>query len=277
MAALLCAVPRRSGASTLELCARLDPLLRAVRAPAPHACATGSSAPRTSRRTPRTGMPKDRYRLYHREKARGGVALTMIGGSAVVSRDSPPAFGNLLLYRDEIVPWLRRLADDVHEAGAAVMCQVTHLGRRTSNYTGDWLPLVYPSRAARAGPPLVPQGGRAVGPRPDRATTTSPRPRAAATAGWTGSRSSTTGTCSTRSCPRPPTTAPTSSGGDLEHRMAFPRRVVRARPGRGRSRLRRRDPDVDGRGPRRGGRLGGRTRRCRRCAATSTTASTSSA
>lgn len=91
------------------------------------------------------GLPKDRYRVYHREKARGGVALTMIGGSAVVSRDSPPAFGNLLLYRDDIVPWLQRLSDDVHEAGAAVMCQVTHLGRRTSNYAGDWLPLVYPS------------------------------------------------------------------------------------------------------------------------------------
>ena len=88
------------------------------------------------------GMPTDRYRLYHREKARGGVALTMIGGSAVVSPDSPPSFGNLLLYKDEIVPWLTRLADDVHEAGAAVMCQVTHLGRRTSNYTGDWLPVV---------------------------------------------------------------------------------------------------------------------------------------
>ncbi|MEO9140304.1 MAG: NADH:flavin oxidoreductase [Jatrophihabitans sp.] len=91
------------------------------------------------------GMPKDRYRAYHLEKARGGVALTMLGGSAVVSRDSPPAFGNLLLYRDDIVPWLQRLSADVHEAGAAVMCQVTHLGRRTSNYTGDWLPLVYPS------------------------------------------------------------------------------------------------------------------------------------
>ncbi|GAB3012037.1 NADH:flavin oxidoreductase [Streptomyces pseudoechinosporeus] len=88
------------------------------------------------------GMPKDRYRAYHLEKARGGVGLTMIGGSAVVSPDSPPAFGNLLLYRDEIVPWLRRLADDLHEAGAAVMCQVTHLGRRTSNFTGDWLPVV---------------------------------------------------------------------------------------------------------------------------------------
>lgn len=91
------------------------------------------------------GMPQDRYRLYHVEKARGGVALTMIGGSAVVAPDSPPAFGNLLLYRDEIVPWLRSLADDVHAAGAAVMCQVTHLGRRSSNYTADWLPLVYPS------------------------------------------------------------------------------------------------------------------------------------
>src|SRR5687767_14667847 len=91
------------------------------------------------------GMPRDRYRLYHLEKARGGVGLTMIGGSAVVSPDSPPAFGNLLLYRDDSVPWLRRLTDDVHAAGAAVMCQVTHLGRRTSNFTGDWLPLVYPS------------------------------------------------------------------------------------------------------------------------------------
>lgn len=91
------------------------------------------------------GMPKDRYRLYHLEKARGGVGLTMVGGSAVVSPDSPPAFGNILLYRDEVVPWLQRLADDVHEAGAAVMCQITHLGRRTSNFAGDWLPLVYPS------------------------------------------------------------------------------------------------------------------------------------
>ncbi|WP_272914496.1 hypothetical protein [Ornithinimicrobium cavernae] len=35
------------------------------------------------------GLPKDRYRLYHVEKARGGVGLTMIGGSAVVSPDSP--------------------------------------------------------------------------------------------------------------------------------------------------------------------------------------------
>ncbi len=91
------------------------------------------------------GMPKDRYRLYHVEKAKGGVALTMMGGSAIVAPESPAAFGNLHVYKDEIVPWLRALADDVHEAGAAVMCQITHLGRRTSNYAGDWLPVIAPS------------------------------------------------------------------------------------------------------------------------------------
>ena len=91
------------------------------------------------------GLPGERYLLYHLEKARGGVAMTMIGGSAVVDRDSPPAFGNLELYRDEIVPPLARLAEAVHEHGCAVMCQITHLGRRTANDAGDWLPVVFPS------------------------------------------------------------------------------------------------------------------------------------
>ncbi len=91
------------------------------------------------------GMPKRRYRLYHEEKAKGGIGLTMMGGSAVVAPDSPAAFGNLHVYKDEIVPWLRELAYGVHENGAAVMCQITHLGRRTSNYDGDWLPVVAPS------------------------------------------------------------------------------------------------------------------------------------
>jgi 2,4-dienoyl-CoA reductase-like NADH-dependent reductase (Old Yellow Enzyme family) len=44
------------------------------------------------------GRPGLRYRLYHEEKARGGIALTMIGGSAVVAPDAPPAFGNLRLF-----------------------------------------------------------------------------------------------------------------------------------------------------------------------------------
>ena len=91
------------------------------------------------------GMPKDRYRLYHVEKAKGGIALTMTAGSAIVSPDCPPVFGNLLAYKDEIVPWMRRLADECHEHGAAVMIQITHLGRRTAWNKADWLPVLAPS------------------------------------------------------------------------------------------------------------------------------------
>src|SRR6476660_4127184 len=91
------------------------------------------------------GMPAERYRLYHLAKARGGIGLTMIGGSSVVSPDSPEAFGNILLYKDEVVGHLARLADSVHEAGAAVMIQITHLGRRTHWAKADWLPIVAPS------------------------------------------------------------------------------------------------------------------------------------
>ena len=91
------------------------------------------------------GMPKDRYRLYHVEKAKGGIALTMTAGSAVVSPDSPAVFGNLLAYKDEIVPWMKRLAEDVHAHGSAVMIQLTHLGRRTAWNKADWLPVVAPS------------------------------------------------------------------------------------------------------------------------------------
>ena len=91
------------------------------------------------------GMPKDRYRLYHVEKAKGGVALTMTAGTAIVSPDSPPAFGNLHAYDDAIVPWIRAMTDSIHEHGASAMIQISHLGRRTSWGQDDWLPVVAPS------------------------------------------------------------------------------------------------------------------------------------
>ena len=88
------------------------------------------------------GMPKDRYRLYHLERAKAGVAMVMTAGSASVSRDSPPVFSNLLVWKDEVVPWMKRLTDDCHAAGAAVMIQLSHLGRRTRWDKGDWLPVI---------------------------------------------------------------------------------------------------------------------------------------
>ncbi|WP_372833253.1 oxidoreductase [Puniceibacterium confluentis] len=93
---------------------------------------------------PEDGMPKDRYRAYHAARAKAGVALTMTAGSAAVSRNSPPVFNNVLAYRDEVVPWMKALADECHGHGCAVMIQLTHLGRRTQWNKGDWLPVVSP-------------------------------------------------------------------------------------------------------------------------------------
>jgi len=96
------------------------------------------------------GMPKERYRLYHAEKARGGMALTMTAGSAIVSRDSPAAFGNLHAYDDAIVPWMAELADACHEHDCKVMIQLTHLGRRTAWNKADWLPVLSASPVREA-------------------------------------------------------------------------------------------------------------------------------
>ncbi len=99
---------------------------------------------------PEDGMPKERYRAYHEERAKAGVALTMTAGSATVSRDSPPVFNNVLAYKDEVVPWLKALTDSCHEHDCKVMIQLTHLGRRTGWSKGDWLPVVSPSHRREA-------------------------------------------------------------------------------------------------------------------------------
>ena len=95
---------------------------------------------------PENGMPTDRYRAYHEERAKAGVALAMTAGSATVSKDSPPVFNNVLAYKDEVVPWIKNLTDACHEHGCAVMIQLTHLGRRTHWNKGDWLPSVSSTR-----------------------------------------------------------------------------------------------------------------------------------
>jgi len=99
---------------------------------------------------PEDGLPKNRYRAYHVERAKAGIALTMTAGSAAVSLDSPPVFNNLLAFKDEIVPWMKSLADECHEHGAAVMIQLTHLGRRTRWDKNFWLPVVSPSNQKEA-------------------------------------------------------------------------------------------------------------------------------
>ncbi len=102
------------------------------------------------------GKPKERYVAYHAEKAKGGIGLTVFGGSSNVARDSGSLFGAIYVGDDSIIPYFRTLADAVHDHGAAIMCQITHMGRHCRWDHGDWMPVMGPS------PIRDPGGGRSL-------------------------------------------------------------------------------------------------------------------
>jgi 2,4-dienoyl-CoA reductase-like NADH-dependent reductase (Old Yellow Enzyme family) len=91
------------------------------------------------------GMPAERYQRYHEEKAKGGLALTMFGGSSNVAPDSPSVFNQLRIDNDRIIPHLQSFSERIHAQGAALMCQITHLGRRGDATADNWLPTLAPS------------------------------------------------------------------------------------------------------------------------------------
>jgi 2,4-dienoyl-CoA reductase-like NADH-dependent reductase (Old Yellow Enzyme family) len=93
------------------------------------------------------GAPQQRYQLYHEEKAKGGIALTMFGGSSNVAQDSATATGVVNLASDSVIPHFLEFAERIHQYDCALMCQITHLGRRATTRTWDWLPTVAPSRS----------------------------------------------------------------------------------------------------------------------------------
>jgi 2,4-dienoyl-CoA reductase-like NADH-dependent reductase (Old Yellow Enzyme family) len=91
------------------------------------------------------GYPQEAYQAYHEEKAKGGLALTMFGGSSNVAPDSPNTFRQLHLGNDGCIPHLQKFAERIHAHGCAIMCQITHLGRRGDPYGDHWLEMVAPS------------------------------------------------------------------------------------------------------------------------------------
>lgn len=90
------------------------------------------------------GMPTERYRLYHSERAKGGIAACFTGASNIAP-DSTAAFSELYLGTDEVVPHMRELAAEVQGHGAAMFAQITHRGRRDRPVNGHFLPSIAPS------------------------------------------------------------------------------------------------------------------------------------
>src|SRR4029450_8913921 len=103
------------------------------------------------------GLPKERYQRYHEEKAKGGIALTMFGGSSMVARDSSWGGGQIDMSSDAIIPDLKDFSSRIHGHGAAIMCQISHLGRRATSAAINWLP----TQAATASPAPRPLPARA--------------------------------------------------------------------------------------------------------------------
>ncbi len=90
-------------------------------------------------------MPDLRYQRYHEEKAKGGLALTMFGGSSNIAPDSPSVFRQLNAGTDDIIPHFQQFSERIHQHGTALMCQITHMGRRGDAQAAEWLPTIAPS------------------------------------------------------------------------------------------------------------------------------------
>ena len=173
------------------------------------------------------GMPKERYRLYHprRPRRRRAHHDRRVGGggtrqpavvrqpAALQGRDRPVAA------RADRRRARGRCSGDVPGHPPRPAHQQLH--RRLA---AGGLRVA----AARARAPQLPEGGRGLGPRPDRRRLRRGRRSAAWRPGSTASSCSPTATSSTGSSPPPPTVATTSSAATSTRRMAFPRRVVRA-------------------------------------------------
>ncbi len=112
-----------------------------------HACGLGNA----------DHMPDERYQAYHVAKARGGLSLTMFGGSSYVSTDSKWASGQLSVATDAVIPYLQKFSERVHAEGAALMIQITHLGRRAETNTQTWMPTLAPSPIRESGHRSIPR------------------------------------------------------------------------------------------------------------------------
>lgn len=76
-------------------------------------------------------LPTDRHVYYYREKAKGGLGLIVMEASAV--HPTSAQFPTVSFAFDErIIPWYRRIAEAVHEAGAPVLAQLWHCGHHAA-------------------------------------------------------------------------------------------------------------------------------------------------
>jgi mycofactocin system FadH/OYE family oxidoreductase 2 len=88
-----------------------------------------------------------RLRAYHEAKARGGAALTIVGGSTSVHPSSPATAWNMIANHDDsVIAGYRGVAEAVHRHECLAMSQLTHMGRRSQSDVEGWHVLLAPSQ-----------------------------------------------------------------------------------------------------------------------------------
>lgn len=92
------------------------------------------------------GLPTDRHLGYYRERARGGAAMIVVEPmpaheTGVLTR------GNFRHASDDVIPHFRRIADAVHDEGAAIVQQIYHVGGH-GDQDNSWAPYWSPSGMA---------------------------------------------------------------------------------------------------------------------------------
>jgi 2,4-dienoyl-CoA reductase-like NADH-dependent reductase (Old Yellow Enzyme family) len=94
------------------------------------------------------GTPGDRHIRYHLAKIVGGVGMDVVFAIVSVHPSSPTASDQAVPgWNDDCIAPFQRVTSALRGpgTGAALICQITHRGRRMRSDSGDWLPALSPS------------------------------------------------------------------------------------------------------------------------------------
>jgi len=80
----------------------------------------------------RDGSVSERDLYHHREIARGGSGLIIVGATSVVGSTGRSTVTNLVIDDDNYIPGFARLSAAMHRYGAACAVQLTHPGRQSA-------------------------------------------------------------------------------------------------------------------------------------------------
>ena len=91
-------------------------------------------------RSPGTACPRSATSSTTRRRRRAG-SVSPCSAAPPRSRSTrrPSLWNQIDVSTDAIVPHFREFADRIHRHGAKLMCQLTHMGRRTRWDAGDWI------------------------------------------------------------------------------------------------------------------------------------------